>query len=105
MRWRPIAVVLAFGLFIGAGGAANAQGDGKLATYSVGDLRSGYTYAKPETQAIQDDDFENPAFLWIDYGATLWDDVNGEAGNRAYPSADWFSRGAESLRVLRWVLQ
>ena len=80
MRWRPIAVVLACGLFIGAGGAAKAQEDGKLATYSVGDLRSGYTYAKPETQAIQDDDFENPAFLWIDYGATLWDDVNGEAG-------------------------
>ncbi len=80
MRWRPIAVVLASGLFIGAGGAAIAAGDGELAKYTVGDLRSGYTYAMPETQEIQDDDFANPAFLWVDYGATLWEDVSGEAG-------------------------
>jgi sulfur-oxidizing protein SoxA len=80
MQWRPIAVVLAFGLVAGAGGAANAQSDGKLATYTVGDLRSGYTYATPATQAIQDDDFANPAFLWVDYGETLWEDVSGEAG-------------------------
>ena len=80
MRWRPITMALASGLLIGASGAALAEGDGKLATYSAGDARSGYTYATPATQAIQDDDFENPAFLWIDYGVELWDDVNGEAG-------------------------
>ena len=80
MRWRPIAVVLASGLFIGACGAVLAQGDGEMAKYTVGDLRSGYTYATPETQAIQDDDFANPSFLWVDYGAELWEDVNGEAG-------------------------
>ena len=80
MRWRPIAMVLGSGLFIGACGAAIAAGDGKLASYSAGDVRSGYTYATPETQAMQDDDFSNPAFLWVDYGAELWDDVNGDAG-------------------------
>ena len=29
---------------------------------------------------MQDDDFANPSFLWLDYGAELWEDVNGEAG-------------------------
>ncbi len=72
MRWRPIAVVLASGLFIGVSGAVLAAGDSEL--------RSGYTYATPETQAIQDDDFANPSFLWVDYATELWEDVNGEAG-------------------------
>ena len=36
-------MVLGSGLFIGACGAANAQGDGKMAEYTVGDIRSGYT--------------------------------------------------------------
>ena len=80
MRWRSIAVVLASGLFIGASGSVLAGSDGKLAAYSVGELRTGYTYATPETQAIQDDDFANPAFLWVDYGIELWEDVTGDAG-------------------------
>ena len=80
MRWRPIAVLLVSGLIIGACGAVLAEGDAKLASYSAGDLRTGYTYATPETQEIQDDDFANPAFLWIDYAIELWDDVDGEAG-------------------------
>jgi hypothetical protein len=29
---------------------------------------------------MQDDDFANPAFLWVDYGTELWEDVNGAAG-------------------------
>jgi sulfur-oxidizing protein SoxA len=73
-------VVPASGLFIGAGGAVLAQGDGKMAKYVVGDFRTGYTYATPEAQAIQDDDFENPAFLWVDYAAELWEDASGDAG-------------------------
>ncbi len=48
--------------------------------YEVGDKRSGYTYAKAETRAIQDDDFENPAMLWVDSGGELWEEVEGEAG-------------------------
>ncbi len=56
MRWRPIAVVPASGLFIGASGASGAvlaQGDGKMARYIVGDLQTGYTYATPETPAVR----------------------------------------------------
>ncbi len=87
MRWRPIVVVLASGLFIGACGAVVAQ--------SAGDLRSGYTYATPETQAIQDDDFANPAFLWVDYGAELWADVTGDAGKAC---ADCHSDAEDSMK-------
>jgi sulfur-oxidizing protein SoxA len=80
MRWRPIAMVLASGLVIGACGAAIAESDQMMAKKTIGDIRSGYTYAAPETQAIQDDDFANPAFLWVDYGTELWEDVDGEEG-------------------------
>lgn len=60
--------------------AAPASADGEWGEYAVGDIRSGYTYAAPETRAIQDDDFENPAFIWVDYGEELWSDVNGAEG-------------------------
>ncbi len=48
--------------------------------YQVDDRRSGYTYAAKETRNIQDDDFENPAMIWVDDGETLWNQVEGEAG-------------------------
>ncbi len=34
--------------------------------------RSGYTDASPTTRAMQDDDSENPGFLWVQQGETLW---------------------------------
>ena len=48
--------------------------------YQVGDRRSGYTFATVETNNIQDDDFENPGFIWVDEGSELWEKVEGEAG-------------------------
>lgn len=44
------------------------------------ELKSGYEFATPETQAMQDDDFSNPAFLWVDVGEEQWSTVDGEAG-------------------------
>lgn len=69
--------VLGVSFFIG-GGIAIADGD--WGAYQVEDRRSGYTYAAPETRAIQDDDFENPAMIMVDEGASLWTEVDGEAG-------------------------
>jgi sulfur-oxidizing protein SoxA len=48
--------------------------------YQVGELRSGYTYATPETRAMQDDDFVNPAMLWVDDGDVIWNTVDGAEG-------------------------
>ena len=33
---------------------------------------SGYEFARPETRAIQDDEFANPGLFWIERGAELW---------------------------------
>lgn len=43
-------------------------------------LKSGYYFSIPETQAMQDDDFSNPAFLWVDTGEEQWSTVEGSAG-------------------------
>jgi len=74
-----IAAALAVGLsaFAGSAMAAKKKGWGK---YQVDDRRSGYTYATKETQAIQDDDLGNPAYLWLDEGEALWSKKDGKAG-------------------------
>ena len=43
------------------------------------EVTSGYTFLQPETQALQDDDFENPGYLWVDKGAALF---HAPAGNQ-----------------------
>ncbi len=64
-------------------GGAMAAADGKTAPimnsgdHPLEEVWSGYRYAKPETQATQDDDFANPANLWTDRGETLWSKVEG----------------------------
>ena len=34
--------------------------------------KSGYYFAEPSTREIQDDDFTNPGFLWVEIGKNLW---------------------------------
>ena len=48
--------------------------------FQNGEIRSGYTYAEKETRAMEDDDFQNPAFLWVERGEELWSKVDGAAG-------------------------
>ena len=36
------------------------------------DIVSGYTFLTPDSQALQDDDFSNPGFLWVDRGEALF---------------------------------
>ena len=43
-------------------------------------LKSGYFYATSGTQAMQDEDIDNPAFIWVDIGEEMWSKVEGEAG-------------------------
>lgn len=49
-----------------------------IAAVATGEPKSGYEYAEPETQAMQDDDFSNPAMLVTDYGGELWSTPDGE---------------------------
>jgi sulfur-oxidizing protein SoxA len=42
--------------------------------------RSGFDFMTPETQAIQRDDAQNPAMLWVQEGAAAWERKSGSAG-------------------------
>lgn len=48
--------------------------------HPLDELVSGWYYRSPETQALQQDDFDNPGFLWVDKGEELWSQVDGKAG-------------------------
>jgi sulfur-oxidizing protein SoxA len=41
---------------------------------------SGRLFATPETLRIQDDDFDNPAFIWVEEGKAAWSTPVGAAG-------------------------
>lgn len=58
-----------------AGAAAVARDWGQ---YQVEDRRSGYTYMTDQTRFIQNDDFENPAMLWVERGEEQWSKVDGK---------------------------
>ncbi len=62
---------------LGLGGLLGACAD---AVMKAPDKRSGYTFSTKETRAMQDDDFSNPAFLWVDIGAENWSKKDGKAG-------------------------
>ncbi|MEO0981328.1 MAG: sulfur oxidation c-type cytochrome SoxA [Pseudomonadota bacterium] len=47
------------------------------------DAVSGYTFLTPETQALQDDDFANPGFLWVDQGRALFASTDGVSASCA----------------------
>ena len=60
--------------------AAYAADTEDWGSFQVADRRSGYTYAHTETRAIQDDDFDNPGYIWVEKGAELWETQDGVAG-------------------------
>ncbi len=67
-------------LVFGFARLAISQTDPALAPYTVGEEKSGFLYATPQTRTMQTDDFNNPGFLWIDKGKTLWNQVAGTEG-------------------------
>ena len=48
--------------------------------HPLGEIFSGWYFRTPETQALQEDDFDNPGFLWVEQGAELWETVDGSEG-------------------------
>ena len=43
------------------------------------DIKSGYEFLQADTKALQDDDFANPGFLWVDKGNALFHATEGSA--------------------------
>ena len=54
--------------------------DPRNKNYKVCEKSSGYVYMTATTRDMQDDDFSNPAFVWVDAGEEQWSKVEGEAG-------------------------
>ncbi len=66
--------------------------DGHLRT-----IRSGWTFRTEETQALQMDDFDNPAMIFVDQARDAWNTAEGDAGQ----SCASCHEDPESLRGLR----
>ncbi len=84
MNPRALQFAMAAGFFgtilLSASSLVWSQTNPLLAKYIVGDKKSGYVYAEPQTRAMEDDDFSNPGILLADKGKTLWSTVDGTAG-------------------------
>lgn len=80
---------------IGASGAAWAQDNNSLTVEgepiltetaapahleNVSTIYSGWRFRTPETQALQTDDFDNPAMVFVDQARDLWETVDGSEG-------------------------
>ncbi len=82
MKKMLLAAALGTGALIAAAGVAltdTQEWDDRYIGAEEG-IRSGYTYRTEETRALQDDEFLNPGFLWVEIGEELWNTVDGEAG-------------------------
>jgi len=44
------------------------------------EIISGWNFRSTDTQELQQDDFDNPGYLWVDKGEDLWNTVEGKAG-------------------------
>lgn len=78
--YQGVLIVAGLALTLGITATVKAAEKNMWGDKQVGDRRTGYTYATQETRSIQDDDFENPAMVWVDDGAKLWNTVDGSAG-------------------------
>lgn len=52
--------------------------DPKLKPYIKGKFYTGYIVNDPTTREMQDDNFQNPGFLWVEQAEELWSKVDGE---------------------------
>ena len=60
--------------------ADKREADPRNEKYRSGDIYSGYIAMTSQSRDMQDDDFSNPGFLWVDAGEGLWGKVNGSKG-------------------------
>lgn len=47
---------------------------------NVSEVMSGWLFRTRETQALQADDFDNPAFVFVDQALETWEEVDGSEG-------------------------
>lgn len=75
MKWGPVSTALALGAVVLSACSEKTVAPITAPTPDV--LKSGFEFLTPETQALQNDPFENPAMLWVDRGQILFNAANG----------------------------
>lgn len=88
MTISKLLALLTIGAALTLPGSATMAADGKSKSAGIKTAKghpfrklwSGYRYAQKETQAMQDDDFANPAMIWHDIGQDEWSKVDGKEG-------------------------
>ncbi|WP_306147651.1 MULTISPECIES: sulfur oxidation c-type cytochrome SoxA [unclassified Roseibium] len=109
---RSAAAILATGLVLGMSNQSVADENAELIVegeqlvtkvaapegHPLDELLSGWRFRSDETQALQTDDFENPAFAAVDYGSELWET---EAGTSGKSCASCHGDASESMKGLR----
>ncbi|MGC9369572.1 MAG: sulfur oxidation c-type cytochrome SoxA [Paracoccaceae bacterium] len=111
MKLKSLTSALAV-LALGAGAASAAEdskliinGETEIVTWTkapehmeyLDEIRSGWTYRSEETQALQMDDFDNPAMIFVDQAMDSWNTVEGSEGK----SCASCHEGPESMAGLR----
>jgi L-cysteine S-thiosulfotransferase len=92
------AAMLAFGsLAVTVNSSETRKSVKPPAGHPLEEIISGYEFRAPETQSLQDDDFENPAFIWVDKGQDLWSAVDGKAGKSC---SSCHGDAAESMKTV-----
>ena len=61
----------------------------------LSELISGYEFSALDIRALQDDDFDNPGFVWVSRGEALWSRPEGQAGKSC---ASCHETASESMR-------
>ena len=108
--------ILAGALALTVAGGASADPDAKLVVNGeiemvtrtaapdhmdyMREIRSGWTFRSRETQALQMDDFDNPAMIFVDEARDVWNTAEGSEGK----SCATCHEGPESLAGLRPTL-
>ena len=69
--------IVLLGLICLAGCGPAQDQSAKHSVLKPDEVRSGYEFLQADTKALQDDDFANPGFLWVDKGDTLFHAATG----------------------------
>lgn len=99
MRGAGIAAVLALWALVSSG--AEAANDGRKSILPqtkdnpLRELISGYYFNALPLRSLQDDDFDNPGFVWVTQGEKLWSQPDGAAKKSC---SSCHSTGGESMR-------
>ena len=113
-KWTYAAAAIAIGGVVAAGAAAVSAEDKPMLTIDgetftthvkvpddhplAPEVISGWEYRTRETQALELDDFQNPAFLAVEQGEELWSAVDGSEGKSC---ESCHGDAAESMKGVR----